>query len=92
MIQNSLFLFSNLRFNEYIMSTYYVQDFTLGVGKIKRNKAFSDLRWAGGGRGTYNGSFQCDSSVLPLQGRSQTQMLLGARPILGMSGQACGGP
>lgn len=92
MIQNSLFLFSDLRFNEYITSTYYVQDFTLGVGKIKRNKAFSDLRWAVGGRETYDGSFQCGCSVLPLQGRSQTQMLLGARPILGMSGQACGEP
>lgn len=54
---------------------------------IKRNMTFSALWWVGGGRETYNRSFQCDSSVFPLQWGSQMQMPLGTRPTLWMSEQ-----
>lgn len=34
---------TSLQFNECISSTYYVQDFTFGARKIKRNMTFSAL-------------------------------------------------
>lgn len=53
------------------LSPYYIQDFTLCVGKIKSETGFLCLRWAGDGRNP----FQRGSSIPPSL-RSQCRMPL----------------